>query len=50
MSVMSTGLIGAILGMDFVLGKQFSLLTFATVPVDAVTLLLCVFVLHDSPK
>jgi hypothetical protein len=50
MAVMTTGLVAAILGMDFVLGKQFSLLTLATAPIDAITLLLCVFVLHDSPK
>ena len=48
--MIATGFCGAVIGLDAVLGSRLALLTLATVPVDAATIALCVFVLHESPK
>jgi len=50
LAMVSTGLTAAILGMDFMLGQYFSVLTLSSVPFDLITIALCLFVLHESPK
>jgi hypothetical protein len=48
--MVSTGLTAAVLGMDFMLGQYFTVLTLFSVPFDLITIALCLFVLHESPK
>jgi hypothetical protein len=50
LAMVSTGLVGAVLGMDFVFGDHFCLLTMSSVPTDVITCVLCIAVLHETPK
>ena len=45
-----SGIVGAVLGMQFVLGQQLALMFLCGLPTVVLTLLLTVFVMHESPK